>query len=213
MNEHDDLPASGVYAPEVLEFVRSANEFCSWIEDAAEKKPVDFIASSLDMLSGVYHHAVRVGRTEPELESGNEKFVTEQDWSGIYQVVLNLLGRHNAYLRIAEGEEYDRSDLVSHNISEDLADLYQDLKDFTLQYRQGVEEIMNDAIWEVMDNFDHYWSEKLLHALHALNKLYISNIDPEEDTADPRDPETDEDVPKYDNSFFTRLQDLNEEDD
>ncbi len=212
MKDHDEIQGKGVYAPEVLEFVRSANNYCSWLEEASEMKPTDFISASLRLLSGVYQSAVAVERTEPMLETGNERFVTEQDWSGIYQAVLQLLGRHNAYLRIADGEEYDRSDLVSHNISEDLADIYQDLKDFTLQYRQGIEEIMNDAVFEVMDNFDNFWSEKLLHALQALNKLFISRTDPLEEMENPVDPAEDEDVPKYDNSFFTRLQDQNEED-
>jgi len=212
MKENEEMKGTGVYAPGILDFVRSSNEYCSWIEEADSMKPAEFISSSLKVISGVYHHAVSIEPREPMLEGGNEKFVTEQDWSSIYQKVLNLLGSYNSYLRIAESDEYDRSDLVSHTISEDLADIYQDLKDFILQYRQGIEEIMNDAVWEVMDNFEQFWGAKLLNALQALNKLYVNKIDPEDDLHKSEDPETDDDIPKYDNSFFTRLQDSNEED-
>ena len=86
---------------------------------------------------------------------------------------------------------------------------YQDIKDFTMQYRQGVEEIMNDAVWEVMDHFDQYWSTKLLNALMALNHLYTKKIDPSGEEGGL--PGEEGDIPTYDNSFFTRLQDLNEE--
>lgn len=209
------MEGTGVYAPEVLEFVRSANAYCSWLEESDKLEPVDFIHSSLATLSKVYYQLVSMELPEPVMEGGNEKFVTEQDWSAMYQKVLHLLGRHNEYLRIAEDDEFDRSDLVTHHISEDLADIYQDLKDFTLQYRQGIEEVMNDAVWEVMDNFENYWGAKLLHALQALNALYVSKTDPaadEGDSGQPGDDDDDEGIPKYDPSFFTRLQDSSEED-
>jgi hypothetical protein len=212
MTEQEDIQGKGVYAPEVLEFVRSANAYCHWLEDSDQTGAFEFIRSSLKTISKVYHSAVCMEETEPVMEGSNEKFVTEQDWSSIYQKVMNLLGKYNEYLRIADDDEFDRSDLVPHKISEDLADIYQDLKDFTMQYRQGIEEIMNDALWEVMDNFDNYWGIKLLNALNALNKLYVSKVDPEADSGSPGDPEDEENRPTYDNSFFTRLQDLNEED-
>jgi hypothetical protein len=216
MTDHNEMHGTGVYAPEVLEFVRSANAYCSWLEESDQMAPVDFIQSSLGILSRVYHHLVSMELPEPLMESGNEKFVTEQDWSSVYQKVLHLLGSHNDYLRIAEEDEFDRSELVTHHISEDLADIYQDLKDFALQYRQGIEEIMNDAVWEVMDNFENYWGSKLLHALQALNALYVSKTDPAagtDEAGDSGDSGDDEDdgIPKYDPSFFTRLQDANEE--
>jgi len=212
MKEHDDIKGTGVYAPEVLEFVRAANDYCLWLEEADQSSALIFIKTSLGKLSRVYQHTVSMRETEPVMEGGNEKFVTEQDWSAIFQKVLNLLGSYNTYLRIADNDEFDRSDIVTHKISEDLADIYQDLKDFTLQYRQGIEEVMNDAVWEVMDNFENFWSEKLLNALKALNKLYISKTDPQSELDPADDPDTVDENPSYDNSFFTRLQDLNEED-
>jgi len=213
MNDQSDIQGKGVYAPDVIAFVKSANNYCKWLEEANDSSALEFIRKSISMLSNVYYRASLIEENEPVMEGGNEKFVTEKDWSSIFQKVLQLLDIHNDYLRIAETDEFDRSDLVPHKISEDLADIYQDLKDFTLQYRQGIEEVMNDALWEVMDNFENYWSEKLLNALSALNKLYIKKIDPQSEL----DPDDDDDtqgkqVPGYDNSFFTRLQDLNEED-
>lgn len=206
------MTGKGVYAPEVLEFVRSANAYCQWLEEAGQHSAVTFIRQSLRTLSSVYHNLVSLDEMEPVMESSNEKFVTEQDWSAVYQQVMKLLGKHNEYLRIADDEEFDRSDLVTHKVSEDLADIYQDLKDFTLQYRQGIEEVMNDAVWEVMDNFENYWGVKLLNALQALNKLYVSKVDPEAGNDAFEEPGDEESNPSYDNSFFTRLQDLNEED-
>ncbi|MEX0980522.1 MAG: DUF5063 domain-containing protein [Bacteroidales bacterium] len=211
MTDQNNMHVTGVYAPEVVEFVKSANAYCEWLEEAGQSGSMAFILSSLQMLSRVYYNFVVIGEMEPVMESNNEKFVTEQDWSLIYQDVMSLLGKHNEYLRIADDDEFDRSDLVTHKISEDLADIYQDLKNFTLQYRQGIEEIMNDAVWEVMDNFENYWGGKLLNALQALNKLYVSKTDPESDGDSQKFSQNEENRPAYDNSLFTRMQDINQD--
>ena len=86
------------------------------------------------------------------------------------------------------------------------------MKDFIYQFRQGVEEIMNDSIWEVMSNFEQYWGVKLLNSLKALHSLYVKKIDPQQD-ANGESPiqDDEENLPKYDNSLFTKMQDSNEE--
>ncbi len=212
MIANDDISKSGVYASEVLEFVTLANEYCLWMEESGQLKSVQFIEQAVRILSGIYNQVLKLKDTEPVLEGGNEKFVTEKDWSDIFQKTVHLLGPHNSYLRLADSDEFDRSDLVTHMVSEDLADIYQDLNDFIRQFRQGIEEVMNDAIWEVMSSFEQYWGTKLLNALTALHQLYVNKTDPETDSIGENKKESnDENSPTYDNSFFTKLQDSNEE--
>lgn len=212
MLANEEENKSSVYAKEVLDFVKSANDYCIWLEGLEEQNSLQFIEKAVKILPDIYQKVLVLEETEPLLEGGNEKFVTEQDWSSVFQKVLHLLGQHNSYLRLADEEEYDRSDLVTHTISEDLSDIYQDLKDFTYQYRQGIEEIMNDAIWEVRSNFEQYWGLKLLNSLKAIHNLFVKKIDPQQDDPGNVDSSDGEDgMPGYDNSFFTKLQDSNEE--
>ena len=69
-------------------------------------------------------------------------------------------------------DEFDRSEMVRHTISEDMADLYQEIKDFTVTYSRGMEELMNDAAWELGERFSEHWGKKLLLSLLALHDLY-----------------------------------------
>ena len=92
-----------------------------------------------------------------------------------------LLGPYNEILRPAEDDEFDRSDLVTHTISEDLADVYQELRDFTSLYSRGLEEIMNDSVWEVKVRFVEHWGKKLLRSLSSLHDLYVEGVDPTEE--------------------------------
>ena len=91
-----------------------------------------------------------------------------------------ILGPHNDILRVAEEVEFDRSELVNHTISEDLADIYQELRDFTSIYSRGMEELMNDAAWELNEHFAENWGAKLLRALQSLHELYVTGVDPSE---------------------------------
>lgn len=169
-----------VYSSELLAFVKAANTCCSYLEELKSDEGRAFIIESLKHLSTVYTTFLELGETEPVLESGLEPAVTEQEWSALFQKVAGVLGPYNDILRVAGEEEFDRSELVNHTISEDLADLYQELKDFTVSYSLGIEELMNDAAWEMKVRFGEQWGTKLLRALLALHELYVSGVDPTE---------------------------------
>jgi hypothetical protein len=176
-----------IYSGEMVEFVTSANEYCHFLEQMQGMEGKEFIARSVPLLSGVYNSILKTGETEPQYESGVEPSVTEQDWSVLYHRISAMLGPYNDYLRPAEENEFDRSDLVTHTISEDMADIYQELRDFTVSYSLGIDELMNDAAWEVKDRFADHWGKKLLHALTALHQLLVEGADPEDPGAGPDD--------------------------
>jgi hypothetical protein len=170
-----------VYSEEVLALVKAANELCAFLESFEEQEGRTFLEESVKLLSEVYRNMLGVGDTEPVFEGSGEATVTELEWSALYQKIARMLGAHNEILRPADEEEYDRSELISHSISEDLADLYQDLKDFTAIFSRGMEELMNDAAWELKERFAEHWGKKLLRSLSALHDLYVSGIDPTEE--------------------------------
>ena len=170
-----------VYAEETVAFVTASNSFCQFLEEASGEDGKGFIASAVQLLSKVYASFVVMGDTEPVYDSALEPSVSEQDWAAVYQQIVMLLGPYNDFLRPAEEEEFDRSEMVRHTISEDLADLYQELKDFTVIYSRGLEELMNDAAWELKERFAEHWGTKLLRSLLALHQLYIRGVDPQEE--------------------------------
>ena len=63
-------------------------------------------------------------------------------------------------------------------ISEDLTDIYQDLKDMIANFQSAELEIMNDALLNCSTNFKEYWGQKLLNATKAMhNVLYTADLD------------------------------------
>lgn len=180
MQEESSNLHNYVYSSEMLEFVTAANGYCQFMEQLSGQEGKAFISEAVTCFSGVYAAFVKLGTTQPENEGTGEPVVSEQEWSNIYQRILMILGPYNDFLRLADEDEFDRSELVTHTISEDAADVYQELRDFATIYSRGMEEFMNDAAWELGERFAEHWGKKLLRSLLALHELLVAGIDPTE---------------------------------
>ncbi len=150
MTEENSHLHNYVYSSEMVDLVTISNSFCQFLEQIEGEDGKAFIKQSVKQLSEVYASIVKLEEANPVFESAGESAVSEQDWSAVYQRILLLLGAHNDILRQAEDDEFDRSELVTHTISEDMADVYQELRDFTAIYSRGLEELMNDAAWDAL---------------------------------------------------------------
>lgn len=60
------------------------------------------------------------------------------------------------------------------NISEDLADIYQDIKDFIFVFQLGLNETMNDSLAICQENFGLLWGQKLVNTMRALHDVKYS---------------------------------------
>jgi hypothetical protein len=168
---------SGVYAPQIIEFVTIADQYCKHIERSSQYKAPEFLSIMQRLLPVIYVKAVVVPRTEPVFEEGNERFVKEEDWNTIEGTIARKLGELNSFEEPFDQTLHGAGEPAAGSISEYLADLYQDLKDFLLQYRTGTEEVMNDAIWECTNRFETSWGKKALSTLRAIHQIYYSGTD------------------------------------
>ena len=170
-----------VYSNALVEFVRAANECCRFLEQLKGTEGKAFISDSVLHLADLYSLFLKISETEPVFDTPPESTVTEQEWSALYHRIAGILGQTNDILRVAAEDEFDRSELVNHTISEDMADIYQELRDFTVIYSRDLEELMNDAAWELKVRFAEHWGTKLLRALSALHLLNVNEVDPSQE--------------------------------
>lgn len=167
-------PSDIVYSTETLNFIQTARDFCKWVEEAGPHARKSAIESGMRIVPLLYSQMTTIPESDPYFEEGNERFVTEQDWSEIYQRFSVLLGSMNEYTDAAAIEEYDRSETVLRYVSEDIADIYQDIKDCIENYVIGTEEVMHDALWECRSGFISHWGEKALRLAMQLHRIYFS---------------------------------------
>jgi len=180
-----------LYSRNVIEFVAAANEFCKYTEHASELKGDELLKILQRILPFIYIKASLLPQLEPVFEDGNEKFVTESDWIRINEILREKFGTADDYLEVFDEKSAESDGPVVSTISENMADIYQDIKDFLLLYQTGTSEVMNDAVWECRMNFENFWGQKLVNSMRAIHRFIysgeeIGKLENEDDENDER---------------------------
>lgn len=169
-----DTNSDPVYSRNVVEFVAVANEYCKYAERASEVKGDELLKILQRILPLMYLKASLLPQLNPFFEDGNEKFVTEADWNRIHDILRSKFGTADDFLEVFDEKMKDSEAPVVSSISENMTDIYQDIKDFLLLYQTGTAEVMNDAVWECRLNFETVWGQKLLNSLRAIHRFIYS---------------------------------------
>ncbi len=164
------------YSKNVIELITVANEFCSFLERSEEMESAIFMSHLQKILPLLYLKASLLPVFEFESDDEPEKFVGELDYNLIQQKVLHHTGANDDYQEIfVSGMQFSESALTA-SISENVADIYQDMKDLVMSYRTMNDEVMEQAIWESQNNFSQFWGQKLVNCLRAVhNVIYSEN--------------------------------------
>ncbi len=168
-----ELSKHYVYQQDVIEFVTVAAQTCLFLEHTSELERADFLTKVTKLLPLLYLKTTMLTQPEPELEGFTEQFVTEEDYNYVRSGVQNLLGTDDAYLEVFMDDMRYSDEPITAFISENLADIYQELKDMAANYQTANEEVMNDALLACLEAFREHWGQKLLNVLRALHALWI----------------------------------------
>jgi hypothetical protein len=170
----DQLPDHIVYSKKVIEFVTVAAETCLFLEHANEFTKTDFVQKSIKILPLLYLDASLLDIPDPVFEEIPERFVNEEDYQYVHGLVEQLLGSDDSYLEVFHPDMALSDTPIAAFVSEDMADVYQELKDFAANYQLGDIDIMNDALVACLEAFGEHWGQKLLNALRALHAVRFS---------------------------------------
>jgi hypothetical protein len=170
----DQLPDHIVYSKKVIEFVTVAAETCLFLEHANEFTKADFVQKTIKILPLLYLNASLLEIPDPVFEEIPERFVNEDDYQYVRELVEQLLGSDDSYLEVFHPDMALSDTPIAAFVSENMADVYQELKDFAANYQLGDIDIMNDALVACMEAFGEHWGQKLLNALRALHAVRYS---------------------------------------
>lgn len=177
-----------VYSKNVIELITVANEFCSFLERADEMESADFLGRLQKMLPLLYLKASLLPKFEFEADDDLEKYVTEVEYNLIQQKILAHTGAGDDYQEVfIPGMQFSESALTS-SIAENVADVYQDMKDLIMSFRTMNDEVMEQALWESQSNFAQVWGQKLVNCLRAVHNLIYSENNTDEDSLQEGNP-------------------------
>lgn len=180
-----------IFDKNVIEFVTVAAEFCAFLERAESMKRKTFIDTSLKILPLLYLKASMLPKCETLGEEAPETFVTEEMYEVLRISLAELIGERDDYLEVFVPDMAYSDQPIKKNISEDLADIYQDIRDFIFVFQLGLNETMNDSLAICQENFGMIWGQKLVNTLRALHdaKYNQQQEEPEEEKEEDKNNE------------------------
>ena len=149
-----------VYSSSVVEFVTVAAEYCAFLEQS-EGRDKDAL---VDTGSEVY---------------GSESFVTEGDYEWLRSTLTAVMGEDDAYEDLVYDEQMQTDESHWRSVGEQLADIYQPVRDFVETFRSGVEDNIAEALWTLNDNFELYLGADIVDVMRRLHRVKYT-IRPEE---------------------------------
>ncbi|MEA4981309.1 MAG: DUF5063 domain-containing protein [Paludibacter sp.] len=172
--EIDNLPDHIVYSPQVIDFVTVAAETCLFLEHATDLSREEFVSKGAKILALLYLKAAVLEIPERVYEDMTERFVSEEDYNDVKGQLELLLGEKDSYLETFHPDMSLSDTPIAAFISENLTDVYQELKDFAANYQLADTDVMNDALVTCLETFGEHWGQKALNALRALHNIRYS---------------------------------------
>jgi hypothetical protein len=169
-----------VYAKNTIEFVAVAKSFCDFMDQLESIDKQQFLDTMIRLLPLLYLKASLLPQNELLTDDPQESFAAEDQYAILSQTISDILGVDDAYLEVFHSDIQYTDTPVAAFISENMADIWQDLFNFISVFRLGYDETMNDSLYVCRTNFEQFWGQSLVNVLRALhNCKYAAPADEE----------------------------------
>lgn len=164
MNEHHQ---ASDFERQVVELLTLATEYFRFLENLENASNADIKQFIRKISALLYTKGLLFPETEQPDETGNERFVTEEQWESVFNAVRSKLGNDDEFYYL---ESPDSADEISKgSLGELTADVYQDMKDFAVLLTKPTQLAYDNAIYEIKKLFENHWGPRLLTILQVLH--------------------------------------------
>lgn len=160
-----------IKSPLVKEFTVVAADFCQLMEQASKKRTGELFSSLQQFLPELYLKASRLPKPKYCYEEEQKRFVKEDDYARIHDALQKKIELVNGIARMTSGNRPDQREMLSFVMAENLADIYEELKNFGMLYEVGISQAMNDAVWICRTSFEQGLGLKLIEGLRILHTV------------------------------------------
>ncbi|MDT8308767.1 MAG: DUF5063 domain-containing protein [Bacteroidales bacterium] len=159
-----------VYSGKVLDMLTVANEYCHFIESSKEKPLEDVVFYLQKILPLLYLKGSLLPDVKVSDTTMNERYVTEEAWEDVFNTLHTIFNDNDAYLCIDDPFE-TAAEPVLEQLSENFADIYQDMKDFIILYQKPLTASKENAVKECRQLFGTHWGKIIVKASPVLHHL------------------------------------------
>lgn len=168
-----ELPEDITMGKNALEMLLVANEYCLFMEEIEEKPKksiFDFIHRILPLM---YTKGSLLPDVFVENPEANMRFVTEEQWENIFNILREKFGDEDEFW-IIDPQYINETEPLKASLSENLADIYQDMKDFILLYQKNTVAARQNAIADCKSLFGNHWGYRISNIMSHLHHLIYS---------------------------------------
>jgi len=159
------------YHKNVIDFIAVAAELCHFLESEVQISRNEWVERILKLLPLLYVKTLLLPQASLLNDEVPPTFVREEDYARVVNRIAEVMGEEDTYLDVFVDEMKYSDRPISAFVSENLADLYQDIRNLVSVYQFELSDQMEDALAVCQENFMLYWGQKLVNVLRPLHAL------------------------------------------
>lgn len=159
-----------------------ASEYCAFVEKSRKFTRAEFVAKLQKILALVYlkMSLLKEDSGEDLMDGEPEAFLSEYDYEHIRSIVSARLGSLDCYIDIMQPETPD-TETEQMEVSQCVADVYHNLKNFVENFRTGSEDAARASRMELIADFRDTWGIRALSLLAAVHTFVYNRTDDDDD--------------------------------
>ncbi len=173
-----DINEEPAYSTPVIEMLKVANEYCIFLENAENITKSEIMPFIQRITPLLYLKGSLLPKVEVDDSEAGERFVTQEQWEGVFNTLREQLLNEDEYWHLNYNSP-DQTDPLKASISENLSDIYQDLKDFVMLYQKPARTSKQHAAINCKHLFETHWGEKALQLIQWIHYLNYKDINTE----------------------------------
>jgi hypothetical protein len=165
-----------LYSRKVIDMLTVSNEYCLFMEKAEDYTREEIFQYLQKILPLIYLKASLLPVIPVNDEDAAEHFVTEEQWENLFNTLTIKFGVYDIY-HFIDLNEKSNLDPVRASLSENLTDIYQDLKDFVLLYQKPLRTSQENAVRDCKNLFETRFGYRLINAEQAIHYILYPSAD------------------------------------
>jgi len=156
-------------------FTTEAKAFCDAVDVHESISLARFVRQLASRVVRLYGAALQLPDVTSETSDNpsdalSDAFSPEQE-SALRRALEKKLGSYNTYREIFDPYDDSREEPIYGSLGNDLAEIYNDLRDIVASYDRTNESALIDILWNAQFKFSYHWGEHATKALRVLDSL------------------------------------------
>ena len=158
----------------ILELVTVANEYCYYLDNAENKTKTGILEFMNRILPLLYLKGSLIPDIEVQNPDANERFVTQEQWEHLFNLLREKFEKKDEFW-IIDPLYINDTEPLKASLSENLADIYQDMKDLIMLFQKNTLAARQNAIADIKQLFGTHWGYSIGNIFNRIHHLLHSN--------------------------------------